>query len=126
MAQDFLKLEKIEYGGVKGTMLSEVTLAMFGEFNDLFKVFTDSSYDLLDLTDDVSVAYDVTKIRHYILNDYHFFCSRFREITRTSRRRSLIWTSGWRHLYCKDATIAQNFSPSSEFVVHQLYFLNSH
>lgn len=54
MAQDFLKLEKIEYGGVKGTMLSEVTLAMFGEFNDLFKTFTDSSYDPLDLTDDVS------------------------------------------------------------------------
>ena len=67
MAQDLQTVEKIEYGGVKETMLSEVTLAMFGEFNDLFKVFTDSSYDPLDLTDDVSDPYDVTKIRHYIL-----------------------------------------------------------
>ena len=54
--QDFLKLEKVEYGGVKGTMLSEVTEGMFAEFNDLYKTFTDSSYDPLDLSDDVRIA----------------------------------------------------------------------
>ena len=54
--QDFLKLEKVEYGGVKGTMLSEVTEGMFAEFNDLYKTFTDSSYDPLDLSDDVRMT----------------------------------------------------------------------
>ena len=35
-------------------MLSEVTEGMFAEFNDLYKTFTESSYDPLDLSDDVS------------------------------------------------------------------------
>ena len=60
--QDFLKLEKVEYGGVKGTMLSEVTEGMFAEFNDLYKTFTDSSYDPLDLSDDVRITFIDTLI----------------------------------------------------------------
>ena len=49
-----MKLEKIEYGGVKGHLLSEQTQGIFTEFNDHYKVFTDSAYDPLDLDDDVS------------------------------------------------------------------------
>ena len=62
IAADFLKLEKVEYGGVKGTMLSEVTEGMFAEFNDLYKTFTDSSYDPLDLSDDVRKTFINTLI----------------------------------------------------------------
>ena len=58
--QDFLKLEKIEYGGVKGNLLSEQTQGIFTEFNDHYKVFTDSAYDPLNLDDDVSrVSYSI-------------------------------------------------------------------
>ena len=50
---DFLKLEKIEYGGIKGNQLSQVTEGIFNEFQEHFKIFTESTYNPLDLEDDV-------------------------------------------------------------------------
>uniref|UniRef100_H2YYB5 AAA+ ATPase domain-containing protein n=1 Tax=Ciona savignyi TaxID=51511 RepID=H2YYB5_CIOSA len=50
-ARDMLKLEKIEFGGVKGSALSGQVEAMFEEFNNLFKVFGDLRYDGLDPSD---------------------------------------------------------------------------
>ena len=50
---DFLKLEKIEYGGIKGNQLSQVTEGIFNEFQEHFKTFTESTYNPLDLEDDV-------------------------------------------------------------------------
>ena len=54
---EFLKLEKIEFGGIKGKMLSEQTVQIFEEFNDLYKMFAESNYDCLDLKDDVRWKY---------------------------------------------------------------------
>ena len=48
-ASDFLKLEKIEYTGMKGKTLSTQTLQIFDEFNELYRTFVDLTYDSMDL-----------------------------------------------------------------------------
>lgn len=50
---EFMKLEKIEFGGIKGKMLSSQVVQIFEEFNELYKVFTERSYDSLDPLDEV-------------------------------------------------------------------------
>ncbi|KAK3091630.1 hypothetical protein FSP39_021358 [Pinctada imbricata] len=47
-ALEFIKLEKIELGGIKGKMLSQQVVQLFEEFNEQFKVFTTKDYDSLD------------------------------------------------------------------------------
>lgn len=51
---EFLKLEKIEFGGLRGRSLSEVVLEMFTEFQDLMTQLSAKSYDPLDSMDQVS------------------------------------------------------------------------
>ena len=53
---EFLKLEKIEFGGIKGKVLSTLTVQIFEEFNELYKVFTEFTGDALDPLDTVSAA----------------------------------------------------------------------
>ena len=50
---EFFKLEKIEFGGIKGKMLSGEIVTQYEEFQELFKVFTEKSYDCLDPTEEV-------------------------------------------------------------------------
>ena len=52
---EFLKLEKIEFGGIKGGMLSSEIVTLHEEFQSLYKVFTEKSYDCLDSTKEVSM-----------------------------------------------------------------------
>ncbi len=58
-ALEFMKLEKIEFGGIKGKMLSSQVLQIFEEFNELYKVFTEKSYDCLDPTEEVRIIHRV-------------------------------------------------------------------
>lgn len=51
MALEFMKLEKIEFGGIKGKMLSSQVIQVFDEFNELYKLFTERTYDSLDPSD---------------------------------------------------------------------------
>ena len=51
---EFFKLEKIEFGGIKGKMLSGEIVTQYEEFQELYKVFTEKSYDCLDPTEEVS------------------------------------------------------------------------
>ena len=46
---EFLKLEKIEIGGSKGGILSELVVQIFTEFTELMNKFTNSTYDPLDV-----------------------------------------------------------------------------
>ena len=55
-AMEFMKLEKIEFGGIKGKMLSAQVVQIFEEFNEVYKVFTERSYDSLDPLDEVNIA----------------------------------------------------------------------
>lgn len=50
--QEFLKLEKIEIGGLKGRALSAKIVAISQEFNDYFSVFASKTYNVLDPQDE--------------------------------------------------------------------------
>ena len=41
---EYLKLEKIEFGGISGGALSQRVVTLFDEFNAEFKVFTERTY----------------------------------------------------------------------------------
>ena len=47
-ALEFLKLEKIELGGIKGKLLSQQVVKLFEEFNEVYGTFTTRNYDPLD------------------------------------------------------------------------------
>lgn len=50
-ALEFMKLEKIEIGGIKGKVLSQQVVNIFEEFQNQYKVFTDATYNCLDPND---------------------------------------------------------------------------
>ena len=52
---EFLRLEKIEFAGVKGHVLSDLVLRMFEDFTELSNVFQSRSDDPLDINNTVSV-----------------------------------------------------------------------
>jgi len=56
-AVEFLKLEKVEYAGIKGRKLSAQTVAIYEEFNDMYKAFQEVTYDPLDPQDTVSAVH---------------------------------------------------------------------
>ncbi|XP_036884188.1 dynein heavy chain 9, axonemal isoform X2 [Sturnira hondurensis] len=45
---DFHKLEKLEFSGLRGNALSQQVRQMYDEFQELCRVFSESSYDCLD------------------------------------------------------------------------------
>ncbi|XP_068196033.1 dynein axonemal heavy chain 11 [Antennarius striatus] len=51
-ALDFLKLEKVELGGSRGKVFSEMVSGMSEEFHDRWRALRESKYDPLDYTDD--------------------------------------------------------------------------
>jgi len=50
---EFCKLEKIEFSGIKGKVLSAEMYKLFEEFNDLYKKFNEIPCDPLDPNDEV-------------------------------------------------------------------------
>ena len=63
---EFLKLEKVEIGGLKGRILSGRITAVSLEFNQCFSSFASKSYDVLD-PDDESFKEDFLKFQDRIL-----------------------------------------------------------
>ncbi|KAM3866414.1 LOW QUALITY PROTEIN: dynein axonemal heavy chain 11 [Diretmus argenteus] len=55
-ALDFLKLEKVELGGSRGKILSEMVFSMSEEFHDRWRALRESKYDPLDYTKDDFVS----------------------------------------------------------------------
>ncbi|XP_051851510.1 dynein axonemal heavy chain 9 [Antechinus flavipes] len=49
-AWDFLNLEKIEFSGIRGNTLSQQVQNMYEEFQNVYKIFSECSYDCLDPT----------------------------------------------------------------------------
>nr|XP_018673081.1 dynein beta chain, ciliary [Ciona intestinalis] len=49
---EMTKLEKLEFGGMKGRGLSEQVVSLHQEFSEHWKVFTESTYDSLDQTNE--------------------------------------------------------------------------
>lgn len=52
-ALDFYKLEKIELGGIKGRTLSQQVVQIYNEFTECMLVFTNTTYDTLDINNKV-------------------------------------------------------------------------
>ena len=63
---EYLKLEKIEFGGISGGALSQRVVTLFDEFNAEFKVFTERTYDPLDWNDQTGFKVDYYKFRSKI------------------------------------------------------------
>lgn len=51
---EFIRLEKIELGGIKGVVLSDLVFHMFEEFTELSNKFQTRSDDPLDINNAVS------------------------------------------------------------------------
>ncbi|XP_031560727.1 dynein beta chain, ciliary-like, partial [Actinia tenebrosa] len=47
---EFSKLEKVEIAGIKGKVLSHQVVEIFNEFNELYAMFGNRTYDGLDAT----------------------------------------------------------------------------
>ncbi|XP_067572638.1 dynein axonemal heavy chain 9 [Pseudorca crassidens] len=45
---DFHKLGKLEFSGIRGSALSQQAQRMYNEFQEMYRVFSESSYDCLD------------------------------------------------------------------------------
>lgn len=52
-ALDFLKLEKVELGGSRGKVLSEMVFSISEEFHDHWRTLRENKYDPLNYTEDV-------------------------------------------------------------------------
>lgn len=50
---EFAKLEKMEFGGMKGKLLSALAVHIFDEFKNISKVFAERTYDCLDTAEKV-------------------------------------------------------------------------
>jgi len=55
IVMEFVKLEKVEFSGIKGRLLSHQTIQVFDDFTDLYKKFAEITYDPLCPEDDVSI-----------------------------------------------------------------------
>ena len=53
--QEFLKLEKIEFGGLQGRSLSELVAKIFTDFQELMNQLSGKTYDPLDPNNKVHV-----------------------------------------------------------------------
>nr|XP_006635186.1 PREDICTED: dynein heavy chain 9, axonemal isoform X1 [Lepisosteus oculatus] len=62
---DMLKLEKIEFGGIRGKALSQQVLSIYEEFQEVYKIFTERNYDCLD-TDNVEFETDVSAFKQKV------------------------------------------------------------
>uniref|UniRef100_A0A8C4HHK8 Dynein axonemal heavy chain 11 n=1 Tax=Dicentrarchus labrax TaxID=13489 RepID=A0A8C4HHK8_DICLA len=85
-ALDFLKLEKVELGGSRGKVLSEMVFSMSEEFQDRWRALRESKYDPLDYTNDVrlselvAVDFDITLL--YAFPVYSCFCCQDKKETK--------------------------------------------
>ncbi|NXB03113.1 DYH9 protein, partial [Cnemophilus loriae] len=55
-ALDLAQLEKIEFGGMRGKALGQQVLDMYEEFQEGYRVFSERTYDCLDLANVVGLA----------------------------------------------------------------------
>uniref|UniRef100_A0A8B9CMQ0 Dynein axonemal heavy chain 9 n=1 Tax=Anser brachyrhynchus TaxID=132585 RepID=A0A8B9CMQ0_9AVES len=68
-ALDLMKLEKIEFSGIKGKALSQQVLDVYEEFQEAYKVFAERTYDCLDLTNTVGGT-GLWEHQHHLLYMY--------------------------------------------------------
>ena len=55
----YLRLEKMDFGGIHGQHLSDLVVAMYNEFTELTNAFQSGGDDPLDIASDVSTSWNV-------------------------------------------------------------------
>ncbi|XP_012658288.1 dynein heavy chain 17, axonemal [Otolemur garnettii] len=96
-AIEFLKLEKIELGGVKGNILGKLVTQIYEEVFELVKVFADCRYDPLDPGDssfDDDYADFETKIKDLDRRLATIFCQAFDDCCSIESSAKLLYMCG--------------------------------
>ncbi|XP_061032339.1 dynein axonemal heavy chain 9 [Eubalaena glacialis] len=62
---DFHKLGKLEFSGIRGSALSQQAQRMYNEFQEMYRVFSESSYDCLD-TQSMEFENDVSEFNQRV------------------------------------------------------------
>ena len=60
--KDYMKLEKVEFGGTHGQCYSDMVACLFRDFQDLSSRISNCSYNALDLKSQVSVCKSIVII----------------------------------------------------------------
>ncbi|XP_017734861.1 PREDICTED: dynein heavy chain 17, axonemal isoform X2 [Rhinopithecus bieti] len=96
-AIEFLKLEKIELGGVRGNLLGNLVTQIYDEVFDLVKVFADCKYDPLDPGDsnfDRDYADFEIKIQDLDRRLATIFCQGFEDCSSIESSAKLLYMCG--------------------------------
>lgn len=76
VVEEYMKLEKIEFGGIQGRCLSEMVTHIFTEFQELTGKFSSRTYDALDVHNQVSectISHKVeTLVTFYLMHMWMF------------------------------------------------------
>lgn len=72
-ALDFLKLERIELGGSRGKILSDMVYSMNDEFLDSWRALRESKYDPLDYNKKVSPYIHTNKHYKDFFSQFFYF-----------------------------------------------------
>lgn len=80
-ALEFMKLEKVELGGIKGKLLSQQVVQLHEEFQEQYGVFTNKTYDCLDPGSNVRAHHlsmvDLRSCRLKVMDNVTGFCCLF-------------------------------------------------
>ena len=68
-----MKLEKMEFGGIKGRCLSDMVVQIFNEFQEQINKFSNSTYNPLDVSNKAS-AYTPVHLRYLLTRTYLCTC----------------------------------------------------
>lgn len=91
----FLKLEKIEFGGLRGKELGEFVFDMYNEFQDLMTAFSGTNHDPLDPNNKVQCIIVASTCITSLC------CRILLKSTAPSSLRSITWTGDLGSLYFK-------------------------
>uniref|UniRef100_UPI00398EA260 dynein axonemal heavy chain 11-like isoform X1 n=2 Tax=Pristiophorus japonicus TaxID=55135 RepID=UPI00398EA260 len=108
---EFQKLEKLEFGGMKGKMLSEQISKMNNEFLDCCNVFKESNYDPLDYKS-MDFEKDYTEFKEKIMAFDRqlgtILCAAFKDCSGLESAFKLLAVFG---VFLERSTIVEIFSP---------------
>lgn len=122
---EFMKLEKVEFGGIKGKLLSQQVVQLYEEFQEQYGVFINKIYDCLDLGSNVRVYYfsmvDLRfcrlKVMDNVIGFCCLYCRSFQMIIRFFWIRLVILIEDWLLLFVKDLMIVQVWNQYLRYVM---------
>lgn len=120
---DMMKLEKLEFGGIRGKSQSQQVQWLREEFMETYKKFSEKTYDCLDVSNVVSSL--LTSKNHsknktkgwWFLKKKMFLCRSLRLISQSSRTRWKMLTGAWAQSFVVFLTMLMIWSTHSRWVI---------